>query len=156
MSDPLAAVLGRVPSGLFVLSARRGDELAVMLASWVMQAGFDPPMITVALAQGRMLADWLAEETPFVVSLLADNQRSIVRHFSKPPAAGANPFAGIEIHHIASNIPAPASAVGYLICQPVSHVDSADHRIFLARVVEAQSGRGGKPMVHIRKNGLTY
>ncbi len=41
---PIAQVLGRIPSGIFVLTV--GDDTGRetgMLASWVQQASFDPP-----------------------------------------------------------------------------------------------------------------
>ena len=58
----IASVLGRLPSGLFILTARRGADETGMLASWIMQAGFDPPMITVAaLHKDRLLARWLTD-----------------------------------------------------------------------------------------------
>jgi len=42
----LAAALGKVPSGLFVLTAKQGDAETAMLASWVQQCSFDPPQLT--------------------------------------------------------------------------------------------------------------
>ncbi len=154
--EPIAAVLGRVPSGLFVLSARRGDEELGMLASWVMQAGFNPPMITVALGRDRPLADWLIDGVAFVVSVLSADQRPLVRHFGRGFASGESVFDGIPIHRAEGEIPTPSGAIGYLRCEPISHIDSEDHLIFLARVVDGQLDDGQKPMVHIRKNGLKY
>ena len=63
LSD-VAVALGRVPSGLFVVTARNsaGEETA-FLASWVMQAGFDPPALSVAVGEDR--ADSLAEAGRF-------------------------------------------------------------------------------------------
>ena len=57
----LASVLGRVPSGLFILTLRHNNEETGMLTSWVMQAGFEPPMVTVALKHGRHVTDWMPE-----------------------------------------------------------------------------------------------
>ena len=38
--DGFAAALGRIPSGLFIVSWRAADADRGMLASWVMQSGF--------------------------------------------------------------------------------------------------------------------
>ena len=43
-----------------------------MLASWVQQAGFDPPAITVAIKKGRYVVDWINDGAPFVVNVLSD------------------------------------------------------------------------------------
>ena len=68
--DPIAAVLGRTPSGIFVLTARAADGRETgMLASWVQQASFEPPMVTVAVNRKRFLHDWLAEAPQIVAAV---------------------------------------------------------------------------------------
>ncbi len=151
----LAAVLGRLPSGLFVLGARRGDEEDGMLTSWVMQAGFEPPMISMALRKDRRLAEWLLEGTPFVLNLLAEEQLSLVRHFSRERAEGTA-FAGLPLRRTAAGLPILDGTVGYLECEPAGKIDSGDHHVFLARVLAGHLSNGTRPLVHIRKNGLKY
>jgi len=152
----LASVLGRLPSGLFVLTARRGTGETGMLASWIMQAGFDPPMITVALHKDRLLARWLSMGTPFVVNLLADDQRRLVAHFGRGFEDGESAFDGLKVIRSPAGAAVLEGTIGYLECEPIGHIDSTDHRIFLARVISGNLSDGERPMVHIRKNGLKY
>lgn len=154
--SPIAAVLGRLPSGLFVLTARCEDEETGMLASWVMQAGFEPPAITVALHKDRVLARWLATGTPFTVNLLAQEQRPLLAHFARGFEEGEPAFDGLEVERVSNGTPVLADTVGYLECEPTGHLDSADHRIFLARVVGGHLNEGRRPLVHVRKNGMKY
>lgn len=151
----LSGVLGRLPSGLFVLAARRDDEEDGMLASWVMQAGFEPPMISVALRKDRRLAEWLAAGTPFVLNLLADDQQSLVRHFSRERAPGTA-LSGLRLKRTAAGLPVLEATVGYLECEPAGKIDSGDHHIFLARVLSGHLSNGARPLVHVRKNGMKY
>jgi len=144
-----------LPSGLFVLAARRGDEEEAMLASWVMQAGFEPPMISIALRKDRPLAEWLADGTPFILNVLADDQLSTVRHFSHR-RDGAGALAGLPLERTAAGLPVLAGAVGHLECQPAGKIDSGDHHVFLASVLSGHLGPAARPLVHIRKNGLKY
>ena len=54
-------------------------------------------------------------------------------------------------------MPLLKDAVGHLECEPVRHVDSGDHRIFLANVVRGRLNHSDlAPMVHIRKSGAKY
>ncbi len=152
----LAAVLGRLPSGLFILTARRDDRETGMLASWIMQAGFNPPMITVALGIDRVLARWLAEGTRFAVNVLAADQRRMLGHFGRGFEEHELAFEGIDVRRPAHGIPLLAGAVGSLICEPQSHLDSGDHRIFLARIISGHLDSERPPLVHVRKNGLRY
>jgi flavin reductase (DIM6/NTAB) family NADH-FMN oxidoreductase RutF len=162
--SPVAAVLGRLPSGLFVLTARHWPTSLAsatpaetgMLASWVMQAGFEPPMITVALHKDRVLAVWLAEGTPFTVNLLSQEQRPLLAHFGRGFEEGEPAFEGLEIERTSNGAPALAGTVGYLECEPAGHLDSGDHRVFLARVTAGHFNEGRRPLVHVRRNGMKY
>ena len=52
---PHAQALGRIPSGLFILSAGTGDQATATLVSFVQQVGFEPPVVVVALRKGRFI-----------------------------------------------------------------------------------------------------
>ncbi|MGH7200022.1 MAG: flavin reductase family protein, partial [Planctomycetaceae bacterium] len=65
----IGPVLGRTPSGVFILSVSDGDGRETgMLASWVQQAAFDPPMLTVAVNRARYLHDWLSRAPRMALS----------------------------------------------------------------------------------------
>ena len=52
--------LGRVVSGLYVVTAKCEDKEDAVLASWVNQCSFDPPAVTIALGtlrQARLLVE---------------------------------------------------------------------------------------------------
>lgn len=149
-------VLGRLPSGLFVLTVRYQGLETGMLSSWVMQAGFEPPMITVAVRQGRYVADWLTAGAPFVLNVLSEHQKSMLSHFGRGFEPGENAFDGVEILRSAAGDPVLADALGHLECQPKGHLDSGDHRIFLAEVTAGHLRTDAGPIVHIRKSGMHY
>ncbi len=152
----LAAVLGRVPSGLYVLTARQAAEETGMLVSWVMQAGFEPPAITIALRKGRPVCDWLSAGAPFVLNLLSHEQKEVVKHFARGFDAGVPAFEGLEVSRTAGGLPVLRGAVGHLECTPRNHLDSADHRVFLAEVTGGELQHEERPVVHVRKNGMHY
>jgi flavin reductase (DIM6/NTAB) family NADH-FMN oxidoreductase RutF len=157
MSQPSwAPVLGRVASGLYILAARHGDQETGMLASWVMQAGFEPPMVTVALGRDRFITKWIESDAPFVLSLLGEDQKSLLSHFGRGFEPGVPAFEGLEIIRTPLGLPAIANSLGYVECRARSSVVSGDHRIFLAEVVGGDSFRDGQPYVHIRKSGQRY
>jgi flavin reductase (DIM6/NTAB) family NADH-FMN oxidoreductase RutF len=81
--DPLAAALGRIPSGLFILTARHGGHETGMLASWVQQCSFDPPQLTAALRKGRDVLAWLTEGAEFTVNVIPEGGKALVAHLGK-------------------------------------------------------------------------
>ena len=54
----LAAALAGAPSWLFIL-LRENESETGMLVSWVQQCSFEPPLLSLALRQGRDLLAWL-------------------------------------------------------------------------------------------------
>lgn len=156
-ADAFLPVLGRVPSGLYILTARGPDGFETgMLASWVVQAGFDPPSVTVAVKQGRYIAEWLADGLPFNLNVLGEDQQSMLAHFGRGFDPGQPSFNGLEMAHCSRGIPILASSVGHLECEPGPVLSSGDHQIFLCRVVGGKQSTDQRPMVHVRKSGKHY
>lgn len=160
LSADLAPVLGSVPSGLFIVTVKNSEGQATgMLASWVQQAGFEPPTITVAVKNGRYLNDWLGESSRIAVSIVGESQKGLLGHFGKGFEPGEEAFAGLETAQTSDDIPVLADAIGWLAGDVTGAVDGGDHTIYAVRLSEA--GRGPrlgdeKPWVHIRKSGLAY
>jgi len=150
-------VLGRVPSGIFILTVGTGERATGMLASWVQQAGFEPPMISLAVKLGRYVCDWLTEGQPFVLNLVGESQSAFLKHFSRGFEPSEPAFTGVPITHCRRGVPILSNAIGHLECEPVGHVDSGDHRVFLAKVVRGRLNQThSRPMVHVRKSGGKY
>ena len=156
-SKPFQHALGRLPSGLFILTIGTGPRATGMLTSWVMQAGLQPPMVSVAVKLGRYTCDWITAGQPFVLNLVGKQQKSLLAHFSAGFEPGQPAFDGLAIDHCPRGVPILADALGHLECEPVRHVDSGDHRLFLANVVRGRLNQPDeKPWVHIRKSGTHY
>lgn len=152
----LAKALGRIPSGLFILTARHEGQETGMLASWVMQAGFEPPAVSVAVRKGRFVAQWLAAGAPFALNVVPQGDSVLLKHFSRGFEPGENAFDGLQLHRSASGVPLLGAALAVLECSPIGSVDSGDHRVFLASVTAASVQQSAEPRVHIRTNGLRY
>jgi len=151
----MAGALGRIPSGLFVLTARRGEAETGMLVSWVQQCSFQPPRLSVALQSGRPVGDWLTEGACFALNILDDTQTDMIVHFGKGFDLGDPAFAGLEVDR-AAVAPILTEALAFLECRVVARWPAGDHDLLIG---EVQAGRllgDGHPMVHVRKSGLHY
>jgi flavin reductase (DIM6/NTAB) family NADH-FMN oxidoreductase RutF len=150
-------VLGRIPSGIFILTARRGHDETGMLASWVMQAGFHPPAVSVAVAHGRYIGDWLAEGSPFVLNVVAEHQKPLLKHFGRGFGPSEPAFEGVQLTRDSRGVAIlTEGTLGHLCCNVRSYADSGDHRIFIADVIEGQLTSDAPAMVHHRKSGAHY
>ena len=156
MSEAIAEVLGRIPSGLFVLTVRHNGADSGMLASWVMQAGFEPPMVSVAVRSDRHIAEWLSSGSPFVLHILPTGHKDLLKHFGRGFEPGEPAIEGLAFDRGPSGVAVLKGTVGHLECKAVAHADSGDHRIFLAQVSGGSMDLHEPPSVHLRKNGLRY
>ncbi|TWT88463.1 putative diflavin flavoprotein A 3 [Pseudobythopirellula maris] len=153
---PYDAPLGRVASGLYILTLGGGEKATGMLASWAVQAGFEPPMVSVAVKLGRHACERLTAGEPFVLNLVGEGQTDFLKHFGRGFEPGEPAFEGIATTPCPRGVPVLSAALGHLECEPGEHLDSGDHRVFLARVVRGSMSGEGEPMVHVRKSGAHY
>jgi flavin reductase (DIM6/NTAB) family NADH-FMN oxidoreductase RutF len=152
---PWAGALGRVPSGLFVVTARSGEQETGMLASWVQQCSFDPPQVSVAVRRDREVIAWLTPGAPLTVNVLDATQTDMIVHFGRGFPLGAPAFEGLDVER-PNGAPVLSDALAYLECRVVERLPAGDHDLFIAQVVGGRVLSEGQPMVHVRKSGLHY
>jgi flavin reductase (DIM6/NTAB) family NADH-FMN oxidoreductase RutF len=152
-----ALALGRIPSGLFVLTARgpQGEETG-MLASWVQQCGFDPPLVSVAVNRDRYLLGWLTAGAAFAVNVVPEGGKELVKHFARGFAPGEPAFTGISVERHAGSAPLVTDAHAVLDCRVRTRVEAGDHTLVIGRVVGGKVLHDAKPTAHVRKSGLHY
>ena len=153
----LGQALGRVPSGLYILTVRHGDRSTGLLASWVQQAGFDPPMVTAAVRRDRFVADWIATTGRFTLNQLAVGGKALIRHFSRGFEPDGQAFEGLELLDRSLGGPVLASALAFLDLELAGRLVAGDHLILLGRVVAGEVlAPDAEPFTHVRANGFHY
>jgi flavin reductase (DIM6/NTAB) family NADH-FMN oxidoreductase RutF len=152
----LTAALGRIPSGLFVLTIRHGDAETGMLASWVQQCSFEPLQISIALKRERDVWPWLSDGAAFTVNILDDSQTDMVSHFGRGFALAEPAFTDLPVERPNDGAPVLSEALAYLECRVAGRFNGGDHDLLIGRVVGGAMLSDGQPMVHVRKNGSHY
>ncbi len=152
----LAAALGRIPSGLFVLTVKHGDAETGLLASWVQQCSFQPPHVSLAVRRDRPVTAWLTDGTHVRLNILDDTQTDMISHFGRGFTLDEPAFAGLEVERPGGGPPILTEALAYLDCRLTARHAVGDHDLFLAEVTAGQMLNDGQPMVHIRKSGMHY
>ena len=159
MNDPqknLAAALGRIPSGLFVLTARQGDAETGMLASWVQQCSFKPPLLTFCVQPARDIAVLLQPGAAFTLNVLDDTQTDMIVHFGKGFALNQPAFTDLEVERPAEWPPILTEALACLHGRVATRHAAGDHDLVVGEVLAGRMLGEGQPMVHVRKSGMHY
>ncbi|MBE9179947.1 diflavin flavoprotein [Oculatella sp. LEGE 06141] len=154
--DRTGQAVGRVIGSLCVVTAKWGNTDHGFLTSWVSQASFSPPGLTIAVAKDRE-AEILAQPgTPFVLNVLKEG-KNLHRHFLKTQSARADRFADVETTDAANGCLILTEALSYLECTVQSWIECGDHCLLYATVDRGKVLEPtGITAVNHRKSGSYY
>jgi flavorubredoxin/flavin reductase (DIM6/NTAB) family NADH-FMN oxidoreductase RutF len=158
LNSELEKALGRLSTGLYILTAHKGNFSSAMLASWVAQASFKPLGVTVVVAKDRAIESLLQVGDHFVLNVLEEgNYQGLMKHFIQRFPPGADRFERVKTYQANNGCPILADALAYLECEVKSRLDCGDHWTIYSTV---SVGRLSKPdaltAVHHRKVGNHY
>ncbi len=155
-ADRTEQAAGRIVGPLCVVSGKRGDVTSAMLASWVSQATFNPPGITVAVAKERSIEALMHKGDQFVLNILAEGKQ-LRKHFMKTFNPGEDRFVGLNTQESQNGCPILMDALAYLECQVETRMECGDHWIVYAIVKNGHLLQStGVTAVHYRKSGSHY
>jgi flavorubredoxin/flavin reductase (DIM6/NTAB) family NADH-FMN oxidoreductase RutF len=148
--------VGRIVGSLCVVTAKQGGVSSGMLASWVSQASFNPPGLTIAVAKDRAMEPLTHSGNQFVVNILAEG-KELRKHFMKSFTPGQDRFAGIETEESSNGCPILSGALSYLECSVETRMEAGDHWLVYASVDNGKVlNQDGLTAVHHRKSGSHY
>ena len=159
MTDPAPDIqaLGRVPTGLYIVTAENNGQRAAFLASWVCQVGFMPPAVSVAIKQDRPIMRQLARGAHFAVNILGKDDKKLMGQFARGFDIGVDPFEGANIARTDNNTPYLPDALGFMECRLMRVLEpSTEHNLIVGEVIGGRMLKEGEPWVHIRKSGANY
>jgi flavin reductase (DIM6/NTAB) family NADH-FMN oxidoreductase RutF len=154
----LDKAIGRLSGGLYIITAKKGDVQSAMLASWVSQASVTPLGLTIAVAKDRAIESLMRVGDKFVLNVLEEgNYQTLMKHFLKRFAPGADRFADVKTYPATNESPILADALAYLECEVSTRMECSDHWLVYATVdVGRVSQLDGLTAVHHRKVGNHY
>ncbi len=158
LDSDLDKAIGRLSGGLYIITATKGDVSSAMLASWVSQASFEPPGLTIAVAKDRAIESLMQVGDRFVLNILEEGKyQALMRHFLKRFKPGADRFAGVKSQTAVNGSPILTDALAYLECEVSSRMECNDHWIVYSQVdLGRVSNPDGLTAVHHRKVGNHY
>ncbi|MBE9166891.1 diflavin flavoprotein [Pleurocapsales cyanobacterium LEGE 06147] len=150
--------LGRIIGSLCVVTTKQEELAGAMLASWVSQATFNPPGLTVAVAKERAIESLLHTGSKFVLNILQEGKHiGLMKHFLKPFAPGEDRFVDVSTEEAQNGCPILTDALAYLECQIDNRIECGDHWLVYAIAERGKLLQSeGVTAVHHRKSGSHY
>lgn len=155
-TNSAASAVGRIPSGLYIITTLYEGRKEGFLGSWVQQAAFEPLLVSIALKPGRPCYAAIKAQGRFCINIVGQNNGGIMKPFWSVKE-GVDPFAGIEYVPTARGNVLLKQAVAALECEARTSAMPGDHEIVFAEVLESHLLQPeDKPLTHLRKSGLSY
>jgi flavin reductase (DIM6/NTAB) family NADH-FMN oxidoreductase RutF len=156
--DPQAkkVALRAINYGLYVLTAKDGDEVGAAGVNWLTQASFDPPLIVVGVKADSDSHAVIERTGMFAVNVLADDQLDIGKAFFRTTVVEGSTLNGYGFE------PGPETGAPLLVDLPywfearvTDTVKGGDHTIFVAEVINAGVRSEATPLL-LRSTGMNY
>ena len=130
--------LGKMGSGRYVVTGKKGEISTAAVATWVVPASTDPPSVAVAIAKDHPLQSPLQIGDKLVVNMLEEsNYLDVMKHFQKDIMPGDDSFEGVgtSLVNIGDGEATGIAVTGWAVartspsCPGVSHSPAARRRV---------------------------
>lgn len=119
------------------------------IATWVMQSAMKGKAMSVALAKEDYTIELVRKSGIFNINFLSQEQVNLVRLLGKRSGRQCDKFERLPYALDLRNCPYLLDSIGYIACEVLGSIDSLDHQVFVASVVEQK-------ILHPEKVCLTY
>jgi flavin reductase (DIM6/NTAB) family NADH-FMN oxidoreductase RutF len=146
-----------VASGVYIVTLEDSLGKEGMLATWISQSAFEPPMLSVAVNKSRPILERFSPGSKFVVNVLSKTNMDIFKNFAKPHKDDLDRFEGLELLSDSACGPEFKNCISCLSCEVVNIFDAGDHAIVSGKIKDGKMlNKDAEPMIHLRKDGFQY
>jgi flavin reductase (DIM6/NTAB) family NADH-FMN oxidoreductase RutF len=151
-------VLWSLPSGLYVLGSVAAGRRNLMTINWVMQVSTDPKLVAVSIETEAYTHELVSEGGVFALSILAREDRALVRKFVKPLTDDGQPdqLGGFAVRTAATGAPILATAASWLDCTVTESVACGSHTVFLGQVSDCGDIQEGLEVLRMEDTRMNY
>ena len=130
MDERLDRLAQKLPTGIYVVTAGRGDAAHVLTHTWLTQITTDPPRAMIGIRPYRKQHELLKPGEPFCVHLLGEDQLDLaVLYTDKEQPVGP------EFERREGAAPLRRDVAAYLDCETEGFTTVGDHDMFVGRIV---------------------
>ena len=136
-------VLGHLPTGVTVVTARTDDGPVGMAVNSVTSVSLDPPLVLLCAAKSSTTWPLMRAAGRLCVNVMASHHEDLCRQFA---LKGAQRFAGIAWTERPAG-PGLDDAIAWIDCEIRDEHDAGDHWIVVATVLELEAAKEATPLV---------
>lgn len=144
--------LGNMTYGLYVVTAGNGQNIGGMIASWVSQVSYAPPLIMLAVHPKRYTHHLIRDYASFVLHVLDKGQKDFLSRFKGPSPAGK--LSGLKWTPGITGAPVLADCPASLECRVIHFLAPGNHTLFIGEVVQAGRRKEALPLTSLDYSGM--
>lgn len=143
--------------GLYVLTARDGDDFAAGGVNWLSQASFDPPLVMAGVKADSGAAAIIGRTGEFAVNVLAHDQLDIAKAFFRSTSVDDGLINGHGFEDgPGTGAPLLTATPYWFECRVTDTVARGDHTVYVAQVIEAGVRDETSTPLLLRDTGMNY
>ena len=140
--------------GVYVLTSENDGDYCVSTITWVSQASFEPPLISVCIKRDSASYTVVKERGEFMLHILGEDQKDLAASFFKPSIL-ENGLINGQKYQLQDDLPLLMAVPAYIKCRVLDILERGDHPLFLAEVIDAVINEESKPL-ELRKTDWSY
>ncbi|BAD39852.1 flavin reductase family protein [Symbiobacterium thermophilum] len=128
-------VLRKLTYGLYVATAKQGDQAAAATVNWLSQASFQPPLVMMAVKADSGLHALLSQGATVAVNILGADQKGMAETFFRPTQLEGNTLNGVPFTPGETGAPLLQGVPAAFEAKVVHSYAGGDHTVFVMEVV---------------------
>jgi flavin reductase (DIM6/NTAB) family NADH-FMN oxidoreductase RutF len=144
MQEKWIPAVGTMTYGIYVLTTHHEEKINGMIASWVSQISYDPPLISVAVHPNRYSHHLIQQSGCFALHSLARIQMDFLSHFKGPDPEAK--FATVQWKRGTTGCPILEDCMAWMECTVKATHKPGNHTLFIGEIVAARLISDAEPL----------
>lgn len=146
------SVFGQMTYGIYVMTTKQADVVNGMIASWVTQVSYDPPLIMAAVHPNRYSHDMIVKTKAFGLHLIDRSQKDLLKRFKGPDPK--EKFAGMDWKPGKTGVPILTDCLAWFELEVKEQHQPGNHTLFIGKVLDAGVHSEGNPLTTLDYEGM--
>ncbi len=142
--------------GMYLLTARDGEDIGAATVNWLSQTSFKPPLVMIGVKADSHLHSLIEKTRTFAVNILGSDQKNLAAEFFKPIKIEGRRINGTPYESGITGLPILTDTLASFECNVVDLLKKGDHTVVVGEVVEAQVRRKDAEPLFMRTTGWFY
>ncbi len=145
IAQNIARGMRLIPNGVFVVASSHDGETHGFTATWVSQASYRNPLLTVAVDKGHDTYKLIQQSGQLVCNQLTASQVDVAEHFGHRDRPPQSEFFREEN---GQQVPVLKDCLAAIFCRVVDTLDARDHVVLLVEAIDSQVFSAEPPLLY--------